>query len=232
MILGIGIAILVGGIVLLVATHDDGGAFGLPSDDLASLIALGALALVIGSAVMVRPVRGGGRLRAAVLWVAAFSALAYVYHYRYELQDLAHRASGGLIAASPLASADLPGRATVVLERGRDSHFQADGVVNGSAVRFLVDTGASSTVLSAADARRIGIDTQALSYDVGVATANGVARAATVRVEEISIGPIVRRNQNVLVTPEGALDRSLLGMSFISSLSGFDMRGSRLILRE
>jgi aspartyl protease family protein len=59
-----------------------------------------------------------------------------------------------------------------------------------------------------------------------------MALAASARAREIAVGDIVRRNQTVLVVADGSLAQSLLGMNFISSLSGFDMRGDRLILRD
>ena len=61
---------------------------------------------------------------------------------------------------------------------------------------------------------------------------NGTARAAATRAAELTVGAIVRRNVTVLVTPDGSLGQSLLGMNFISTLSGFDMRGDRLVLRD
>ena len=63
-------------------------------------------------------------------------------------------------------------------------------------------------------------------------TANGEARAARVTANEIRVGDIARNNLSTLVAEPGRLDRSLLGMNFISTLSGFDMRGERLILRD
>lgn len=227
-----GIAVLVVGAILLIATHDSGSVLGLGSYDFARIVYLGALVLVIGSGIVAT--RGGlaANIRSAALWLGVFLALMLAYQSRYELQDLAHRASGGLIAASPLTLAGQPGRATVLLERGLDGHFQTDAEVDGAGVRFLVDTGASGTVLTAPDARRAGVDVDRLAFNVPVATANGTAYAARARVAEMRIGPIVRRNQTVLVVPGPALGQSLLGMSFISTLSGFDMRGDRLILRE
>ena len=55
-------------------------------------------------------------------------------------------------------------------------------------------------------------------------------RAARATAEEIRIGNILRRRQTILVAQDGMLDRSLLGMSFLSSLSGYDVRGDRMVL--
>ncbi len=48
----------------------------------------------------------------------------------------------------------------------------------------------------------------------------------------IAVGSIERRRVPILVAEDGKLGQSLLGMNFIGTLSGFDMRGDRLILRD
>ena len=154
------------------------------------------------------------------------------YQYRYELQDVASRVTAGLIPGSPLSITDADGRSTVMLERRPHGHFDVRGSIDGTAVDFLVDTGATSTVLAYEDARRAGFNLDALSFSIPVSTANGRTNAASLRGVDIGIGGIERRNQTVLVAAEDALEQSLLGMSFISTLSGFDMRGDRLILRD
>ena len=95
-----------------------------------------------------------------------------------------------------------------------------------------MDTGASSTVLTAEDARAVGIDPASLHYTVPVATANGTTNTSAVRTDEIAVGGIVRKNLPVLVAAPGSLSQSLLGMNFIGTLSGFDVRGDRMILRD
>ena len=76
------------------------------------------------------------------------------------------------------------------------------------------------------------IDTTALRFTIPVSTANGVARAARATVDDFSVGAISRRNLPVLVAAAGTLERSLLGMNFLGTLSGIDMRGDRMILRD
>ncbi len=95
-----------------------------------------------------------------------------------------------------------------------------------------MDTGATTSVLTAADASRAGYDPRDLSFTIPVSTANGVANAARVVADEIVIGSISRKRLPLLVAEAGRLDQSLLGMNFIGSLSGFDVRGDRLILRD
>ena len=87
-------------------------------------------------------------------------------------------------------------------------------------------------MLTASDARKAGFAPATLNYSVTVSTANGRAQAASVRVDEIAIGSITRKNLSVLVAEDGALYQSLLGMNFIGALSGFDVRGDRMVLRD
>ncbi len=220
------------GLVLLILNDSSGQTFGIANDDFSTLVWLAPLVLVIGTVVL-RSGRPPGTLaRQFGGWVVIVLVLIAGYQYRYELQDLASRVSAGLVPGSPLALGEEDGRATVTLQKALNGHFEARVLVNGTAIRAVVDTGASGTVLSAADARLIGLDLDALRYTVPVATANGVTNAAGARAEQIAIGGIVRDDMPILVAAPETLGQSLLGMSFISTLSGFDVRGDRMILRD
>jgi len=105
-------------------------------------------------------------------------------------------------------------------------------MVNGTPIRAVVDTGATSTVLTAEDAQAAGFNPAALNFTIPVSTANGMARAAGVKTNALSIGGIVRKDMPVMVAAPGTLGQSLLGMNFIGSLSGFDVRGDRMTLRD
>ena len=85
-------------------------------------------------------------------------------------------------------------------------------------------------VLTATDARKAGIDTRGLAFDVPVATANGSALAAEIRLDQVAVGPIVMRNVPALVARPGALEESLLGMSFLERLKSYTVERGRLIL--
>lgn len=87
-------------------------------------------------------------------------------------------------------------------------------------------------MLTYADAGRIGINVERLAFTTPVMTANGRANAARATVDVMSLGGIERRRVPVMVAEAGRLEQSLLGMQFLSSLSSFEMRGSRLILTD
>lgn len=97
---------------------------------------------------------------------------------------------------------------------------------------LLFDTGASAVVLSYADARRAGIDVASLRFDTPVTTANGTGRAAMVTIAEMDVGGIKRRNVSAFVADRGALNGSLLGMTFLSTLSRYSVAGDKLELAD
>lgn len=118
---------------------------------------------------------------------------------------------------------------TVAVQRARDGHFYAEAEVNGTPVRFMIDTGASKLVLSRRDARAAGIDPEGLSYIEPVVTANGRSMSAPVRLETIALGGFVDRDVRASVNG-GPLDVSLLGMSYLDRYSSIRFEGDTLYL--
>lgn len=229
----IAIAVLGAGLILLLASGGSGGnVAGMPSNKFASILYLGVLASVIGAGIFGSGRRLGETARTLAIWAVIVLALMTGYEYRYELQDVGNRLSGGIIPGSPLTAYDADGRATVSLSKRMDGHFAARVTIDGATVEAMVDTGATATVLTSEDARRAGFDPENLRFVIPVATANGTANAARVVAQEVSVGSISRRNVPLLVAEPGRLGESLLGMNFIGTLSGFDLRGDRLILRD
>lgn len=220
------------GLVLLLASGDSGSVLGVGDETFARTLYLGALGVVIGAAILGSGIRLGHAARAMAVWALIILVLVAGYQYRYELQDVASRLTAGLIPGSPLSVSGEDGRAAVMLDRLANGHFEVRAEFDGVPVTTMIDTGATATVLTAEDARRAGYQPETLSFNVPIMTANGQARAARVVADEIRVGEIVRARVPVLVVEPGRLDRSLLGMNFIGTLSGFDMRGQRLILRD
>ena len=220
------------GVALLMFNDSAGRTMGVENYDFGRLIWLGAFAALIGAGLLRSGRPLGAMARNLGAWGVIALALIAGYQYRYELQDVASRVTAGLVPGSPLALGLEDGRATVSLDKADNGHFEARIMVNGTPVRALVDTGATSTVLTARDAQAAGFDPDKLNYTIPVSTANGMARAAAVKTDALAIGGIVRKNMSVMVAAPGALGQSLLGMNFIGSLSGFDVRGDRMILRD
>jgi aspartyl protease family protein len=226
------LAVIGGGLILLVLNDSSGETLGISNDAFGQTLYLGVWGTVIAAGILGSRMRLGYVARSLALWMLLVLILIAGYQYRYELQDIANRVTAGLVPGSPLSISDGDGGHVVMLDKLSNGHFGARARINGAAIDVLVDTGATATVLATADARRAGFDTAGLSYTIPVSTANGAARAARVTADEISIGDITRRNVPMLVAESHALGQSLLGMNFIGTLSGFDVRGDRMVLKD
>jgi aspartyl protease family protein len=105
-------------------------------------------------------------------------------------------------------------RESVTLAADPRGQFFAEGAVNGIAMRFIVDTGATLVSLPASEAKRLGID-----YEHGqrgsVQTANGAVQAYRVRLDRVKLGAIDLTGVDGLVIEQG-LPVALLGMSFLN----------------
>ena len=136
------------------------------------------------------------------------------------------RTSSGMASAV----ADSLAEAGVSIARSRDGHFWIDAEVNGRQIRFLVDTGASDVVLTREDADSLGILLQPQDYSLVYRTASGTTRAAPVQLDYVSFGTLHLWNVEAAVN-QSNMDVSLLGQSFLSRLSGFEVSGNILTLR-
>jgi aspartyl protease family protein len=188
------------------------------------------LALMVGALVMHIRHRPVAALRNVAIWAAILFVLVAGYSYRMELEgawlDVRARVAGELV----------PGRGTEIgvdgirFTAGRDGHFHVEAEVDGELISFLVDTGASDVALTPEDARRLGFDLEQLDFSAHVETANGVVRAAPVRLDEIVIGPIRIENVRASIN-EVPMTSSLLGMSFLKRLEGgYEVRNDTLTL--
>lgn len=117
------------------------------------------------------------------------------------------------------------------LKKEGDGHYWATARVNGIPVKFLVDTGASLVALSERDARRIGINTDLLDRNAEVRTAAGRVRAATAVIEAIEIDGVTVKSVQAVVLDRG-LEHSLLGMSFLNRLDGWDVTANAIVIRQ
>lgn len=215
----------------LVYNHESGVSFGLPNDDLASLVYLGLLAAVISAGVVGAHRNMGEMVKNLLIWVVVILGLVTGWLYQDQARETVLRVAGGLSPGRPVSITDENGSA-VSIRKSLNGHFEAAGSVNGQAVSFLIDTGATSIALSHKDALSIGFSDEDLSYTLTITTANGRARAAPVRLDSVVIGSIERTGLRAMVTEPGRLDQSLLGMNYISSLTAFEMRRDEVILRD
>jgi aspartyl protease family protein len=118
----------------------------------------------------------------------------------------------------------------LVYRRARDGHFYVDADVNGARIRFLIDTGATLVALTLADARSAGLQPVDPDFTGRANTANGIARVAPVTLRQVELNQFTATDVRAVVL-EQPMSVSLLGMSFLSRLQGFETRDDELVLR-
>jgi aspartyl protease family protein len=122
------------------------------------------------------------------------------------------------------------GQSEIVVPPGPRGHFFLVAEVNGVDVQFLVDTGASTVTLTEEDARRVGLSPYSLDYSATYKTANGDIAAAPVTLQRIQLRDLELSDVEATVT-RAPLSISLMGMSFLSRLPGYEVRSDGLVLR-
>jgi len=125
-------------------------------------------------------------------------------------------------AASPARAVQIP--------RGQAGEFALHAKINGVKTPMLIDTGATSVVLTWETAKAAGLPLELLEYDVDVETAGGHTRAARLTLDRLAVGKLVERSVPALVVPRGQMKVNLLGMSFLDRLESWEVRADRLML--
>lgn len=120
---------------------------------------------------------------------------------------------------------------TASLRKEGDGHYWATARVNGVAVKFLVDTGATLVALNKRDARRVGLDIDNLQRTVDVRTAAGRVKAAGAVINALEIDGVEVQSVSAVVIEDG-LEYSLLGMSFLNRLESWDVTPNAIIIHE
>jgi len=118
----------------------------------------------------------------------------------------------------------------VEVPRGHGGDFALRARINGVAAPMVVDTGATSVVLTYETAKAAGLPLELLEYDVDVETAGGHTKAARLTLDRLAIGKLVERSVPALVVPRGQMKTNLLGMSFLDRLERWEVRSDRLML--
>lgn len=161
----------------------------------------------------------------ALIWFGIFLGVTLMHTYRFELIQVKDRVLANLF---PGRSFDKkPGMMNFPISS--DGHFYIQAQVNGMAVRFLADTGASDIVLTPDAAKRLGFDPEQLSFDRIYQTANGMGRGASIQLAEMKIGELRLENVRASVN-ESPMSASLLGMSFFNRLKAYNVKNGILTL--
>ncbi len=192
-------------------------------DGISFVWGIGALVLVVSSLVAQKlPI--GKAIKMALMWVAIFGGFFVLFLFKDEGREVWRRATAEISGDAGQVEGT-----TLRLKREEDGHYWVRASVNGTPLRFMIDSGATTTTLSQASARAAGL-TPAAGFPVLVDTANGTVELQRAEIETLAVGTIIQRNAAILIGSESLGDTNLLGMSFLSTLKSWRVEGAILIL--
>ena len=216
--------------------------------DTSIFVEMPVLMAVAGTALALVLLAAGSFGRTLLLALVVVGGFAYAFQNREQLGEHALDAGRGIgqrigeeigdHAANRVQARLKPTKprevvvGEVVLEQAADGHFYTKGEINGEPVTFLVDTGASTVAFGISVAENVGIHRGSLDFDRQARTAGGIVSAASVILDTVEVGPIELDDVEAMVigvdTPGLSI---LLGMSFLSRLEGYEVRGGKFIMR-
>ncbi len=182
-----------------------------------------AILLVAGS-LFGRQLKLATTIRMALAWVALFTLAYGLFLFRDEARGVWSR----VVADAGGSSAPLVSGGVTRINMGSDGHFHVRAKVNGQPIEFLVDSGATTTGLSADAARRANVVPDS-SIDLPIDTANGTVMVSTARIALLEVGNI-RQADAKAVIGESFGNTNVLGMSFLSGLKRWHVEGRTLTL--
>lgn len=122
-----------------------------------------------------------------------------------------------------------PEKQRLTISKGAAGHYWVTGSVNGNSVPFLVDTGATSIAINAAQAQRLGLDFKNRGTPVTVSTASGTEQAWRVQLNSVKIGTIEVLGVDAMVLDSAFPRDALLGMSFLNRVSWREEQGALIV---
>jgi len=187
---------------------------------LGGLYLLMAAMLVLGT-LMTRREPVAKLLTMALAWVAIFGAGFILFTFRDNLGWVMQR-----LKAEAVGTPVQQGNETRI-PMAIDGHFWVNAKLNGQDVKFLVDSGATTTTIDRNTAKAAGVE-MSQRRDLFVRTGNGIIRVASGRASELTIGKITRHDVALEIADND--DLNVLGMNYLSSLSRWGVEGRWLVL--
>lgn len=188
------------------------------------VFAIGALVLV-ASALFSRRMGLGEVIRNILAWVAIFAFFIVGFSYQREILAAWSRVTGEMTGAN---------EQTVVgdalrIRQSADGHFWVNAKVNAQPVRFLIDSGATTTAMALATAQNAGVEISNSPFPVVLITANGSVEAQRGTIQSLQIGPLVARDLPIVVAGEFG-ESNVIGMNFLSKLKSWRVEGAEMVL--
>lgn len=178
-------------------------------------------AVFVGSSLLAMRIPMGKVLKMALAWIAIFALAFLIFAFRGEFSGLGQRMKAEATGSS------IEDGATVRVPVAEDGHFYVNAKVNGHDVRFMVDSGASTTTVSRNEAITAGMEISSRTAIVN--TANGPTSVSQSYADRLEVGSIDRKDFPVDVSEQE--DLNLLGMNFLRSLQSWRVEGNYLVLQ-
>lgn len=186
--------------------------------------AAGALILV-GSALFSRRIGFGEIIRTALSWVAIFAVFIVAFSYKDQILGVWNHVSGEVTGENEQRVVGT----TLRIKQSQDGHFWANAMVNDIPVRFLIDSGATTTAMNATTARETGVDMSEIGFPTILTTANGDVEAQRGTIENLQVGSMVAEKLPIVVS-EAFGESNVIGMNFLSKLQSWRVEGTVMVL--
>jgi len=183
--------------------------------------------VLVGSGLLVRRLPLGQSLKMVLAWLLIFGAAFVAFTLKDDFMALGSRAMAEIRGDNVVAVTG----SEIRVRRSDDGHFHLNGMVNGHPVSFLVDSGATVTMLSRETAAAVGVAAVS-GFGVMVDTANGTTVMDRGQISRLQIGPIERSDLNVYISRNAGDTINVVGMNFLSSLSAWGVEGNTLLLKS
>jgi aspartyl protease family protein len=182
------------------------------------------LLVLVASALLTRRIPVGKSIKMLIGWAIIFTGAFALFALRDTISGVARQ----VVDERKAESTGMRVGNELRIRQALDGHFWVDGQLNDENVRFLIDSGATTTSISRGTAERVGIELDGLAPAM-VQTANGVLEVERGRVKRLRVGHIERTDLAVHVS-DAFGDMNVLGMNFLSTLSGWRVEGDSLIM--
>jgi len=193
----------------------------MEENDFSRLIYLSVLVVaILGFVLISRRGAYGKMFRQAGVWLLIFMGLVAIVA---SWQDI--RQSGQTMSFQQSEDS------AIIIPKEIDGHFHLTVTINDRPIEFLVDTGASDIVLTRNDAAQVGFDPNTLDYWGMANTANGTVRLATIRLETVRLGEFIDKNIRASVN-KAPMEKSLLGMRYLSKFRAIEISNDQMILKR
>ncbi len=183
--------------------------------------------LLLMSSLAARRLPLGYVAKAAFAWIAIFAALFAIFSFRFEFKAVWERVKADI---SGTAGQSVSGE-EITIRRQDDGHYWLQVDVNGKPVRFMIDSGATTTAVNANTARETGIQVDTDGYPVFLNTANGSVAAQRGIIQSLKIGTHEIGQHNVVVS-ESFGDTNVLGMNFLDSMQSWKVEANVMTLKQ